>query len=207
MKEEPRGATGLLIEPLANLSERAALALDQYVRVHDEFFRFSFRRVLPVPAVFAAIDFETCAAELDTVSRDLVNIQEEAASFRTTNPPEESIEPFLSTLQQYLPALSRSTELLRSICLRLALKAQRTSTYGWGEYRRDLAHYRASVDEYVRIGVHLNRALALSPRGPERRSDLERRTIDIVPAVLGQRNRRSGEERRSGTDRRSGGTS
>ncbi len=43
---------------------------------------------------------------------------------------------------------------------------------------------------------------SVPPRGPERRSDLERRTIDIVPAVFSQRDRRSGEERRSGKDRR-----
>ncbi len=40
------------------------------------------------------------------------------------------------------------------------------------------------------------------PRGPERRSGVERRVVDLVPAVLGKRDRRSGEERRSGTDRR-----
>ena len=42
----------------------------------------------------------------------------------------------------------------------------------------------------------------ITPRGPERRSDLERRMVDVVPAVLGQRDRRSGRERRSGKDRR-----
>ena len=43
----------------------------------------------------------------------------------------------------------------------------------------------------------------LAPRGSERRSGLQRRTVDIDPRVLGKRDRRSGEERRSGTDRRS----
>ena len=42
----------------------------------------------------------------------------------------------------------------------------------------------------------------ITPRGPQRRSDLERRMVDVVPAVLGQRDRRSGRERRSGKDRR-----
>ena len=44
-----------------------------------------------------------------------------------------------------------------------------------------------------------------SPRGSERRSGLQRRTLDIEPRVLGKRDRRSGRERRSQTDRRSGG--
>ena len=38
-------------------------------------------------------------------------------------------------------------------------------------------------------------------RGSERRSGAERRVTDIGPAVLGERDRRSGRERRSGTDR------
>ena len=42
----------------------------------------------------------------------------------------------------------------------------------------------------------------LTPRGPERRSGVERRVADIGPAVLGERDRRSGEDRRSGKDRR-----
>ena len=42
----------------------------------------------------------------------------------------------------------------------------------------------------------------ITPRGPQRRSGIERRVADVVPAVLGQRDRRSGRERRSGKDRR-----
>ncbi len=42
----------------------------------------------------------------------------------------------------------------------------------------------------------------LTRRGSERRSGVERRTVDLVPRVIGRRDRRSGEERRSGTDRR-----
>ena len=45
-----------------------------------------------------------------------------------------------------------------------------------------------------------------TPRGPERRSGAERRTVDHVPRVIGKRNRRRGRERRSGTDRRTVGS-
>ncbi len=40
------------------------------------------------------------------------------------------------------------------------------------------------------------------PRVSQRRSDVERRTVDVVPRAIGKRERRSGEERRSATDRR-----
>ena len=39
-------------------------------------------------------------------------------------------------------------------------------------------------------------------RGPEHRSGVERRTVDVVLKVISQRDRRSGRERRSGKDRR-----
>ena len=39
-------------------------------------------------------------------------------------------------------------------------------------------------------------------RGPQRRSGVERRVVDLVPRAIGQRDRRSGRERRSGKDRR-----
>ena len=42
----------------------------------------------------------------------------------------------------------------------------------------------------------------ITPRGPERRSGVERRTVDLVPKVIDKRDRRSGRERRSGKDRR-----
>ena len=45
-----------------------------------------------------------------------------------------------------------------------------------------------------------------TPRGPERRSGAERRTVDHIPRVIGKRNRRRGRERRSGTDRRTVGS-
>ncbi len=48
------------------------------------------------------------------------------------------------------------------------------------------------------------RMTTLTPRGPERRSGIERRKVDIVPKVLGKHYYgRSGEDRRSGLDRRS----
>ena len=40
------------------------------------------------------------------------------------------------------------------------------------------------------------------PRCLQRRSGVERRVVDVVPRVLGKRDRRSGRERRSGKDRR-----
>ncbi len=43
------------------------------------------------------------------------------------------------------------------------------------------------------------------PRFSQRRSGVERRTVDVVPRAIGKRDRRSGRERRSETDRRSGG--
>ena len=53
--------------------------------------------------------------------------------------------------------------------------------------------------------VNQNKMTTLTPRGSERRSGVERRTVDLRPAVLGpERDRRSGRERRSGTERRSG---
>ena len=42
-------------------------------------------------------------------------------------------------------------------------------------------------------------------RSSERRSGLQRRTVDVVPRAIGKRDRRSGRERRSETDRRGGG--
>ncbi len=40
----------------------------------------------------------------------------------------------------------------------------------------------------------------ITPRGPQRRSGVERRVVDLVPRVVGKRDRRSREGRRSGTD-------
>ena len=154
--------TGFPIEPLFACGQRAAHALDDYVAIHDVIFRLSIRRVLPLLTVFAPIDFAACAAGLDAVSQELTNVQKELASFRATNPALGVAEPLLSALEQYVPALLRSASLLRSICLRLAAKAQRTRKYNWGEYRRDLDQYRESVDHYVRQGADLNRAIASS---------------------------------------------
>jgi hypothetical protein len=68
----------------------------------------------------------------------------------------------MATIERYLPALARSTELLRIICLRLAAKAAREEPYTWRQYRNDVREYRASVEHYVRIGGDLNRVLAAS---------------------------------------------
>ena len=60
-----------------------------------------------------------------------------------------------------------------------------------------------ALDVHPAVLIDRSAEEGVTPRGPERRSGVERRTVDLVPGVLGKRDRRSGRGRRSGTDRRS----
>jgi|ERR1039458_1654498 hypothetical protein len=125
--------------------------LRSYVAIHNEFFPFSLRRI--IPALFRAINFNYYVRELTTIGNHLSAAREEAIRVL---PQTQGLErQYLEVLSPYLDALCEAVTLFSKIVLSLKLKHE-NKPYGWQSYRRDVQRYKLSTNKYAAIGTNLN---------------------------------------------------
>ena len=128
--------------------------LNSYIAIHDDIFRFSLRRILPLPVIFQSMDYDEYFRRLFYLDETLAGI---AAQF-----PERSDEvpELLSVIKSYCDALRAAMSALREICGSLMEKAAHQKSYGWSNYQRDLARHNTDVTRYREIGQKLNALLS-----------------------------------------------
>jgi hypothetical protein len=124
--------------------------------VHDNIFKFSLRKFLPIPGLFKAINY--CKHEI-TLSGSENQLQLSSQSARQTMSCEglsSAEREFLQALHEYGDALRDSVHRLREISAALCHKSRGAMDYSVSMYNRDTAAYNDSVMRYTALGEQLN---------------------------------------------------
>jgi hypothetical protein len=124
--------------------------LQSYIAIHNDIFRFSLRRILPVPVLFQSIDYEDYFRRLFYLDETLGGI------FRQFPDHSDEAPELLVIIKRYCEALRAAMSSLRKICGSLMEKAAHQKTYNWTVYQSDLRRYNAAVSRYREIGARLN---------------------------------------------------
>lgn len=124
--------------------------LQAYLAIHNDIFRFSLRRILPVPVLFESIDYDDRFRRLFYLCETLDDI-----SGQFPDHSDEAPE-LLMAIKRYCAALGVAISELRHICESLMDKAASPKTYTWTVYRSDLRRYHAAISRYRGIGMKLN---------------------------------------------------
>ena len=130
---------------------RTNALLDEYVKIHDSIFKFSWRKALSsIPRLFKATDFGAHVKDLDRLASELT---ETSAALKA--------EPgALEGSHQYTAALLEAIQALRKICRRFHEQRQgNLSRYPMSEYNADLKRYEGLMNTCQELGVALNRRL------------------------------------------------
>jgi len=130
--------------------------LSRYILVHNAIFKFSIRKLLPIPGLFKAIDYGSHYQALDNLHSELAQTLEAIAQVRASEPASTNTGAFLAALAEYGSALSDTIGSLRDMCSHLYRKSQGATDYSWATYERDNDAYMASVLRYMALGEHLN---------------------------------------------------
>ena len=145
------------------MNELTRLAVDvndilgRYISLHNEIFKFSLRKIIPIPGIFNAtkhcsheIDLNTLLGELakirDSISDNLVSLE----GLTSTG------GEFIRTLDEYSDALNDTIYGLYCITSELCLKSRGEVDYPYRRYKADVALYNNSVERYKQIGEQLN---------------------------------------------------
>jgi hypothetical protein len=130
--------------------------LTGYVAIHDNIFKFSIRRILPLPFVFQAINYGRYFVQLSLIKGSLISCREQALRMQLSYSEENDQTNFLRAAETYLNALIEAATRLSAICAGLAGKAEQTSEYKMARYNNDLDLYRQKVETYRDLGNVMN---------------------------------------------------
>lgn len=146
-----------------NEAESLAIQVDEiltrYIAIHDDIFKFSFRKVIPSQGIFKVIDFCSHKNKLTILQTELAETQRCIVQAKTSPGLTSPESPFLTELNDFSIALIDTVNRLRSISEALCRKSKEEYDYSMRQYNDDIAAYDVSVERYMAIGNRLNLSL------------------------------------------------
>jgi len=128
--------------------------LSKYIEIHDALFKFSWRKIIPLPFIFRPIDFDHlhgCAgqilSQLETCNQQVNSLAEELT---------QKENRFAGFLSEYCMTLIETVSLLEGILHQLQLKSEHSKGYSLAEHNKQCALYEKAVDKYMTMGDQLN---------------------------------------------------
>ena len=124
--------------------------LNSYIEIHNDVFKSSLRRVVPIPGVFESINYDKHQSRLLELAGDLASLISGV----------EGDDGFAVALREYSLAWSETISTLSDLCGRLHRKSQGGQySYSWRQYQKDLADYHSCQQRYLALAPRLNQYL------------------------------------------------
>lgn len=128
--------------------------LSRYVMIHDAIFKFSWRKIIPLPFIFKAIDFNNLHSQAKQILSELETCNQRIDSLIEDATQKES--RFAHFLSEYCMALIETVSLLKEILYQLHLKGESSNKYSLSEYNKQCDLYKNAVNNYTSMGSQLN---------------------------------------------------
>lgn len=128
--------------------------LKGYVEIHNAVFRFSWRRMIPLPFIFEAIDFDDLRSRAKHILSELETCNQRIDSLIGETAQKES--RFAHFLSEYCMALIETVCLLKKILYQLCLRSENSNEYRLSEYNSQCNLYKEAVNKYTTMGGRLN---------------------------------------------------
>jgi hypothetical protein len=138
--------------------------LSAYVAIHDDVFSASWRRIVPIPGIFKAIDWKAHQSELHAIADSIEVKCSEVSALISNEPNSSSVHNAGTACVRYCNALHDAVTKLHGICTRMLAKANGTTPYTAKQYNADFAEYQAAVDDYYSLGDAMNMASSVLRR-------------------------------------------
>ena len=129
--------------------------LNRHIKIHNAVFKFSWRKIIPLPFIFKAIDFnglhnnvKQILYELETYNKRIDTLIEDIAQKESR---------FAYFLSEYCMALIETISLLKEILYQLYLKSKNSTDYNLTEHNKMIKLYEETVNKYSSMGSRLNK--------------------------------------------------
>ena len=124
--------------------------LTRYIKIHNDIFKSSIRRIIPIPGIFQSIDYRKHHDNLSELTKELETI--------ISGTPGN--DEFPCALRESTQALFQTISTLREICGKLYEKSQgESNAYPKSQYDSDLTEYHSCERKHQILGERLNQFL------------------------------------------------
>lgn len=128
--------------------------LRRYIEIHDAVYKFSWRKIVPLPFIYKPIDFSSLNSQLKEI---LLELQEDVQAISHLLEVTQGQEShFGNVLLEYGEALIQAISFLEEITYLLTLKSNGSRDYSYTEHNEKCELYANAVSRYVSIGNELN---------------------------------------------------
>jgi hypothetical protein len=149
------------VNETAVLARRVNEMLRMYMKVQEDLFKPSLRKILRIPGIYRPINYAENLHELEELLRELAEVK---AAIRREEPDAASPEgKFLGVLRGYVSLMTSAVEKLEYICSRLKERS-RGGAYGKDEYKSDMTSLRGIQKKHLESGVALNELMKTMTR-------------------------------------------
>jgi hypothetical protein len=138
---------------VVNLAHHVSCLHASYLRLHQDVFGFSWRRLL---SARGGPDYGRWADELLRLGGELTEVRTTIALIGSLEPDTTLAEDFVEALDCYIMALTETVERLHSICCRLHAEGAGEQAYDEPAARCDRVAYDVAVQTYKSLGERLN---------------------------------------------------
>lgn len=128
--------------------------LGRYIEINDAIFKFSWRKIIPLPFIFKPIDFGHLHSEAKQILSQLETCNQQINSLLEDLTQKES--RFAHFLSKYCMTLIETVSLLKGIIHQLCLKSEGSEKYSLTEHNKQCNLYKNAVDKYRTMGSQLN---------------------------------------------------
>ena len=128
--------------------------LSEYIIIHDEVFKFSWRKIIPLPFIFKAINFHDLHEKADKVLNNLEQCNDDLSRILSEVSDKES--RFAHFLSEYCLVLTNTVSLLKEMLYQLYLKSENSGDYILSKHNSLSKEYDEAVRKYYNMGNRLN---------------------------------------------------
>jgi hypothetical protein len=128
-------------------------SLTDYTNIHDEIFKKSIRKTIPIPFLFKAINFQELGVKLQDIHNDLSRYKTQVNDIRQSGDEDKNK---CNVFIEYVGKLMYAVQLLQSITHNLLLKSEGNNGYKLADHTELVERYEKAVDEYYVLGDKMN---------------------------------------------------
>lgn len=130
--------------------------LDAYIVIENETFRMSWRRIIPIPLFFEAIDFGKLENSAQKTEERLIEECKVLENLQNRFVDDAEAEQFRDVFCTYCDALLSAVRKLRTVLNRLNMRSKNSNSYLRVEYKNDMKEYGKLRDSYTVLGGKVN---------------------------------------------------
>lgn len=132
-------------------------SLTDYTTIHDEIFKRSLRKTIPLPFIFKAINFQDLEYRLQSIHNDLSRYKTQVNDIRQSESEDTNK---CNIFIEYVEKLMYAVQLLQGITHNLLMKSQGDNSYKLSERNELVKRYEKAVDAYYALGDKMNSVFA-----------------------------------------------